>query len=203
VVLAGSTLGWSEFTFNQPLASATPGLFLIFHLPLDGAFIAEGQGAGLGYQEGDGLIRSWITTEDGEWNALSPDFQMAVSPVMNTNKSGDVLVLGLNNDNIQDNEANGEVPIPLLNRLLVAPNPFNPQTEISFGIPTSRDVALTIYDLRGRKVQTLVSDALEAGLHTTTWDGRDGQGRGMSSGVYFALLEAGSLRLTKRLTLVR
>ncbi|HUI11529.1 MAG TPA: carboxypeptidase regulatory-like domain-containing protein [Bacteroidota bacterium] len=65
------------------------------------------------------------------------------------------------------------------------PNPFNPSTKISFTLPQAGVVTLRVFNLLGQQVATLVNGQLGAGLHEMTWDGRDDEGRGLASGVYF------------------
>lgn len=198
----GQTLGWSEYPFTPAFASADSGLFIIFRLPEDGPFVAEGDGAGMGYQIGGGQIRSWVSTGDGEWGQLSSDYQMAVAPVVNATKSGDVITLRM--EDYSDKPKGSESPpAKLVSGMRVAPNPFNPRTAIAFSLPSSSDVTLSIYDVRGREVATLVSGFLGAGDHTVDWDGTDGRGQQLASGVYFAQLRAGAIHFTGRLTLVR
>lgn len=83
------------------------------------------------------------------------------------------------------------------------PNPFNPKTQISFGLPRAAEVDLAVYDLRGRRVATLVNRTLTAGRHTATWRGTDDTGRQVSSGIYFYRLRAGSERLTGKMMLLK
>lgn len=199
--VAGTTLGWSQWTFAQPLGSATPGLFLIFRLPVGGEFVTEGEGAGLGYTLGDGQVRCWLSVDEGKWDMLSPEFQMAVEPIMNDDKSGGVLVL--EGGGAYSLAGGNDQPVATTAALRAAPNPFNPQTEISFTLPQAGDVELTVFDVRGRQVRSLLAAELPAGSHAVTWDGRDGDGRAQPSGVYLALLKAGEVRLTRRLTLVQ
>jgi len=201
--VSGSTLGWSGVDFEPALASATPGLYVIFRLPAGAGFAGEGSGAGLGYQVGTGETRCWVSTVAGKWNPLSPDYQMAVEPVMNNDKSGGVLVLGAGGAEPEPAIRQDETPAPVLASLDAMPNPFNPQTEIRFSLPASGDVTLSIFDVRGRAVRTLVSGSLAAGEHSVIWNGRDASGRVQASGVYLALLDAGAIRLTQRLTLVQ
>ena len=78
------------------------------------------------------------------------------------------------------------------------PNPFNPSTTISFGLPHKSDVQLTVYNTLGQQVATLVKDEKEAGYHEVNFDGG-----GLSSGVYFYRLTAGSFAGTKKLVLLR
>ncbi|MFH2052246.1 MAG: C1 family peptidase [bacterium] len=65
------------------------------------------------------------------------------------------------------------------------PNPFNPTTNITYHLPRGGHVLVAVYDLKGRKVRTLVDGEQRAGSRTVLWDGRDDAGAGVSSGVYF------------------
>lgn len=65
------------------------------------------------------------------------------------------------------------------------PNPFNPTTVISYGLPRDQHISLRVYDVHGSLVRTLVDDATNAGHHQTTWHGRNDQGTAVASGVYF------------------
>lgn len=85
----------------------------------------------------------------------------------------------------------------------VAPNPFNPQTEIAFVLPAAGMAQLWIADVRGRRLRNLVDGPLPAGQHTAVWDGRDRAGGMAASGVYLAVLEQGGNRVARRLTLAR
>jgi hypothetical protein len=64
------------------------------------------------------------------------------------------------------------------------PNPFNPTTEIQFGVPRDSKVQIIIYDILGRKMKTLVDNQIAPGTYRATWDGRDDNGLGVASGVY-------------------
>ena len=83
------------------------------------------------------------------------------------------------------------------------PNPFNPTTLVRFTLPAIQHAALGLYDVRGRLVRTLVDGVQTAGLNEMRWDGRDARGRAVSSGTYFARLQAADQVLVKSLTLVR
>jgi hypothetical protein len=84
-----------------------------------------------------------------------------------------------------------------------APNPFNPSTTISFGIASPGRVTLSIYDVSGRLVRTLLDEPRSAGLYRQTWDGRNAGGATVSSGVYFYRLRAGAFSETKKMVLAR
>lgn len=83
------------------------------------------------------------------------------------------------------------------------PNPFNPQTVITFALPAATDVALRVYDLRGRLVRVLVDGPCAAGYHDVTWDGRDDTGGEVASGVYVYRLETRGACDSRRLVVVR
>ena len=80
------------------------------------------------------------------------------------------------------------------------PNPFNPTTNIKFNIPTSSNVNLSIYNVKGQLVKTLVNDKFAAGEHSVTWNGVDNNNNTVASGVYFYKLDAnGSTEMRKML----
>lgn len=83
------------------------------------------------------------------------------------------------------------------------PNPFNPTTTIAFTLPNKQHVALAVFDARGSNVRTLVDGTVEAGETEIRWDGKDGGGKPVSSGVYFYRLQAGTRVQTRKLVLIR
>jgi hypothetical protein len=74
------------------------------------------------------------------------------------------------------------------------PNPFNPTTTISYSIPAAAAVELSIYNVKGQKVVTLVKQHQEAGAYSTQWNGTDEQNNSVASGVYFYKLSDDSGR---------
>ena len=89
------------------------------------------------------------------------------------------------------------------------PNPFNPTTRIEYGLPINSDINLTIYDLLGQEVRTLISkDYRQAGYHNSIWDARDKRGQIVSAGVYIYRLSARgddgkNFALTKKMILLK
>lgn len=84
------------------------------------------------------------------------------------------------------------------------PNPFNPSTTITYELPQASAVTLSIYDVSGRLVRILVNSAGEdVGRHQVIWDGRNDAGRPMSAGVYVYRLDAGTLRETRQMVLIK
>ncbi|GIV60712.1 MAG: hypothetical protein KatS3mg043_1801 [Rhodothermaceae bacterium] len=83
------------------------------------------------------------------------------------------------------------------------PNPFSPPTEITFDVGRPGPVRLTVYDLLGRTVRTLVDGFRPAGRHRASWDGRNEAGDAVAGGVYLYRLEAGGHTEGRLMTLVR
>jgi hypothetical protein len=78
------------------------------------------------------------------------------------------------------------------------PNPFNPVTMINYQLPVINDVELSVYNLLGQKVATLVNERQQAGYHNVEWDAS-----GFASGVYYYRLEAGEFQDVKKMILLR
>jgi hypothetical protein len=84
------------------------------------------------------------------------------------------------------------------------PNPFNPETTISFSITqTSSLVTLEIFNLKGQKVKQLFSDQLPAGQHSIVWNGTDESNKSVASGIYFYKLKTENYEKTKRMVLLK
>ena len=84
------------------------------------------------------------------------------------------------------------------------PNPFNPTTTIQYALPQAADVELTVYNVVGQPVRTLVAEHQSAGRYVVEWDATDDSGHSLSSGMYFYRLEAGGEFLeVKKMLLLR
>jgi hypothetical protein len=83
------------------------------------------------------------------------------------------------------------------------PNPFNPTTRIEFDVPTKSHVKLTVYNVLGQAVNTLVNEEMAPGNKVVTWDGDSQTGVKVSSGMYFYKIEADGFVSTKKMLLVK
>jgi len=83
------------------------------------------------------------------------------------------------------------------------PNPFNPGTTLAFFLAKPLRVNLTVYDILGQSVTTLVSGRLDAGNHRVYWDGRNSIGNEVSAGIYYYQLSAGNRSQTRKMILLR
>jgi predicted outer membrane repeat protein len=102
-----------------------------------------------------------------------------------------------------------EAEMPGVTQLFLGPavpNPFNPVTEIRYGIPAGARpsrVTMNVYDSTGRRVVTLVDTETGPGIYTVTWDGTDHNGVGVASGVYFYRITWNGEAETKRMVLLK
>jgi len=83
------------------------------------------------------------------------------------------------------------------------PNPFNPTTTIQFALPSDASVRLSVYDILGREVRSLVNTDMAAGYHNVAWDGRNNKGTSVASGIYIYRIEAGQFVSTKKMMLLK
>lgn len=83
------------------------------------------------------------------------------------------------------------------------PNPFNASTSIAFSLENSGKASLTIYDITGGIVATLLDDHLTAGIYTSKWNGRNAQGSAVSSGIYHAILNSNAQTRSIKLNLIK
>jgi Subtilase family/FlgD Ig-like domain len=84
-----------------------------------------------------------------------------------------------------------------------APNPFNPSTAVRFELAEDQNVRLEVFDTRGRLVRSLLDEQRSAGFHEVIWNGRDDQGRGAGSGIYFVRMQGTSYRSVGKVTLLK
>ncbi len=131
-----------------------------------------------------GVIRVIKELEDGSF-------------IWSGNKSSNVWVARTLHDNIQAVETQILLPTDLALHPAY-PNPFNPNTTISFDLAREMDVSVTAYDILGNEVTTLVSGRMPAGTHDIAFDGA-----GLPSGIYFCRLEAGTFSQTQKLMLLK
>jgi hypothetical protein len=85
----------------------------------------------------------------------------------------------------------------------VAPNPFNASTSVTLILPEETYVEAAIYDVSGARVARIIDERLSAGTHDMHWNGKNGAGKTLGSGVYFLRIKAGHYRSTRKIVLQR
>ena len=103
--------------------------------------------------------------------------------------------------------------VPLLSKIELHgnyPNPFNPsgagrspETTISFSLPAKMDITLTVYNIKGQKVKTLIKGFLEKGNHKVIWNGIDEDNNSVASGIYFCKLKTGGKEISRKMLLLK
>lgn len=83
------------------------------------------------------------------------------------------------------------------------PNPFISSTKVEYELPKATNVSITIYNLSGQEVATLVNENKNAGHHTASWDGKDNSGKKVHAGIYFYRMETDKFKATRKLTILR
>jgi hypothetical protein len=83
------------------------------------------------------------------------------------------------------------------------PNPFNPETTISFFLPQAGETELSIYNLKGQKVRNLLSSPLPTGTHRANWNGMDDSNKPVSSGIYFYRINANQHSYTGKMIMAK
>jgi len=83
------------------------------------------------------------------------------------------------------------------------PNPFNQETLIQYEIPTSSEIKVNIYNIKGQKIRVLINKEVTAGYHSIRWDGTDNQNNRLGSGIYFINMKTEKFSKTIKVLLVR
>jgi len=132
-------------------------------------------------------------------NAITPSYHP-------TPDGGEVMFMEMRiafaNDGVVSNEDN---TAPVVSGLLQQnyPNPFNPETTISFELPKASTANLSIYNVKGQLVKTLLDGNLALGKHSLVWNGTDNNGRSVPSGLYFYRLTTEGKTETKKMMLMK
>ena len=83
------------------------------------------------------------------------------------------------------------------------PNPFNPVTTLHYDLSENSDVKITIYDMLGREVKTLINKTQDAGSRSVIWNATDDYGKPVSAGIYLYQIQAGEYISTKKMVLLK
>ncbi|MEW5993879.1 MAG: T9SS type A sorting domain-containing protein [Candidatus Zixiibacteriota bacterium] len=83
------------------------------------------------------------------------------------------------------------------------PNPFNSATKIEYSLPAASKIRIVVYNILGQQVKTLIDTEQEAGKHTVVWNGTDGSGDEVASGVYFYRLTVGNRVSSKKMMMLK
>lgn len=163
-------------------SNKTPGQVAIGAMKVDGEAV---QGDG-------GLVEVVFKSLE---TPLPTDFQIS---------EGVLVDLDGNIDLVQNIEISDLKPSPEIFSLdQNMPNPFNPSTTIGYQLPEAGHVTLVVYNLLGQEVRKLVDEQMDAGYYSLVWNGMDGLGRQVASGIYIYMMQANTFSQTRRMMLLK
>ena len=200
----GGSSQWSEEVFPASMASTVEGLYLALRFPVGSVQIEAGTGggAGVGCSEEAGGLSAWTTLDGETWLPVHGSLNLAMIPqVVPANEY--TIWLEAPGNKSQSGESE-EAQVPLVTKLAEPqPNPFNPQTKLTFTLEKKGPITLEIYDVRGRVVKTLAKGRYSAGPHVMTWQGDDDRGHRVASGVYLTRLHTEHVDLVQQMLLLK
>jgi hypothetical protein len=126
-------------------------------------------------------------------------FTATVKGNLKANYSG-CMVKGMQEMTFMDVGKNGIASAPECSNY---PNPFNPETQITFNLPNSAKVMIKVFNALGQQVRSLTNSTYEAGTHSVRWNGKDAFGVEVASGVYIYQFKADDFTQVKRMLLIR
>ncbi|NUN71058.1 MAG: DUF4623 domain-containing protein, partial [Bacteroidetes bacterium] len=192
-----TTMEGNLFFLKQPVKTNGP-LYIGFEWSAAGddtfAILSDKDG------EGDKAGRAWERFEDGSFN----DFGTLLNPTFSWDLDVDLGIEAYYRKSTLVGVEDVTTMVPSQYVLEQNyPNPFNPATTIRFALPAMGSVRLTVYDILGRQVRTLMNGEAAAGYHSVVWDGRNDLGRQVATGMYIYRIESGSFISTKKMMLLK
>ena len=170
-----------------------------------------GHALGLGHATGANAMTP--SSGPGGWcaNSDSLDYEnnLAQRDVTTKDEDGDEDIYG-NSPSVLSEQGGGSGQKPIARSqgaqtgVAIFPNPFNPEVTVSFQLEQPSRVAVSVYDMLGRRIRTLADESSQsAGQFRQTWDGRDDDGRQAASGSYLLRMEINGVEESRKLTLIR
>ena len=145
-------------------------------------------------------ITAKITIDAAEYNLYTDSLatQSSILHESGTNKDIDVWI----KDIVLDVREQKQTPVKFVleNNF---PNPFNPETTIKYGIAKTSRVTLTIYNVTGQKIKTMINEEKQPGLYSAKWDGKNDPGQKVSSGIYIYRLQSGNYAAAKKMIFLK
>lgn len=182
---------------------------------------------GDGGHQATGITITYFIVEEGEpWLTVTPEtgtLEPAGSETINVSadasslEAGEYFAIITIHSNDEDEEFieipvtftvegtgnNNDVPQALDSISANYPNPFNPVTKIDYNLTKKGEIEISIYNVKGQMIKTLVKGVQEAGKHSVVWQGKDNSGKEVSSGIYFYKFKTEDIHQTRKMILMK
>ena len=179
-------------------------------------------------QEASGVVVQWISAEEIDFsyhNVYRQDLDSPDPAAVFTTSDSFFVDLDITDGSWQywvtavdssgnESDASDMISVMLANEQEIAiptvfsleqnyPNPFNPSTQVRYALPEASKVSISIYDMMGREVRSLVNGSMDAGYHTALWNATNDNGNPVSAGMYIYTIQAGDFRQVKKMILLK
>jgi glucose/arabinose dehydrogenase len=222
IIRKGRNYGWPRMEGNDcfPLSTCdTTGLNVVLPLYVYEHFGSASITGGFVYRGpsnpslvGKYIYADYVTGEVSAltWNGVNPPTNALLTvepgiPSFGVDKNGELFIASFDGNIYRLFATPTAVDTPAIaGALKIGPNPFGISTNIAVSLMAPASVDLTVYDVAGRRVATLMNAHSAAGSHEVNWNGRDESGRTLASGVYFVRLNLnGQTAETRRITMIK
>ena len=133
---------------------------------------------------------------------LAPECSLLLEPVLEKRKTSTLVLDMMSGQKMERQDIQG-AKITRTELWRPYPNPFNPVTNVEFTLVRGVDISLKVFDLRGRRVKTLMGGFVPQGRHMVQWYGDNDSGAPLASGVYFVKMTAGAESFSQRMLLLK
>ena len=149
-----------------------------------------------GLADADTILRMTVNWPDGSRSIITEGLSLNSSVVVTLGNEANALLKP------GEGTPGGQKP-PSFRLDQNQPNPFNPSTTIGYAVERDGDVNISVYDVLGRRIATLVNEFQTAGYRSIVWDAKSDEGLRVSSGVYFYRMQVGSHVVSQKMLLTR
>ncbi len=190
-------------------------------VPMPFTVTNDGTATMIGTVSGNGIFQVALAGTENYHTSVSyaipaggtMNFQVKLFPPMEGTYSTDIMIMSDDPDNplasiyvtavVVTTSTDDNVAVLATALRGIYPNPFNPETNISFSLKQDGKVTIDIYNVLGQKVKTLVDTNLKAGNHTLRWTGKDDNDRSVTSGIYFLKMQTANYSKTSKMVLMK